>query len=397
MFTINKILQLPCIDPILRLSPYTVYYIEDQYDEAINGFIIDNYQDIVSAFASRGYGFVYFPLLFQKFSALDDWCSPETGRAWDYILWRDYAELIPGPGYIIPMEGGDRNSLVCRYHNATYIETVPELVERLLGAKPQVARPRSRPFGGKAAVSKIWKKITGEEQEPPQAIPPHSHHSSRPGILHGNIPLPHPDDRDSSKDRNWESYELYDILCPRSFANYYPAPFSLEQIEQVDKMVQEMEKLGIGRQLLIQILSAGQKKEFVRMRVTSSYHIILENLDNSSKEVELPPLHRAIYLLYLYHQEGICIKELPGHQEEIFEIYKKISNGLNTDVQRERVIKATDPIDNRINTIFSFIRRTFDKLLGAPSIANYYSITGARGEKRKIELDRDYVIWEKEL
>lgn len=361
MLTLDRILTLPCTEPEYKLSPWVVYYIENRYDETINGFIIDNYQDIVSAFASVGYGFVYFPLLFQNFSALDDWCSPGTRGVWDYMLGSDYHEFIPAPGFVIPMEGGYDHSMMCRYQNAMYSETVSELVERITKGRrrPPLPAPSRSRFFGRFEIFRRFRSVS--EQKDPNA------------------------------------YELYRILKPRSFGNNAVDHYSTEQKEKVDQMLREMERLGIGRQLLIQILTEGQRKEFARMRVTSSYHVFLESQEWGNKEVELPPLHRAIYLLYLKHEKGIKIKALAGRHEEIFEIYRRISNGLNTDVQRERVIKAIDPFDNRINTIFSFIRRTFESLLGSPSIANYYGITGTRGQVRRIELDRKYVTWEKEL
>lgn len=393
MVTIDKILSLPHTNPKYRLAPNTVYYIEDHYDRTVNGFIIDNYEEIVNAFASVGLGFVYFPLLFQGFKPLAEWCSPTTSRVWNYILGSDYHGLLPAPGYVIPMRTGHGLSMACRYQNALCSETVSELVERISGRKLRPPRHCCFPSGRLVEVSRILKKITGKADDAPQSTPPCSRSCSRPSILHGVSPHSHPDDRDNLKDTK----EIYSILAPPRLGNYCHDHYSEDQLAQVERMLREMEKLGIGRQLLIQILNEGQKKEFSRIRVTSSYHVFLEHQEWGNKEVELPPLHRAIYLLYLKYEEGIAIKDLAGSNEEIFEIYRKISNGLNTDVQRERVIKATDPLDNRINTIFSFIRRTFESLFGSPSVANYYGITGTRGQVRRIELDRKYVTWEKKL
>lgn len=55
--------------------------------------------------------------------------------------------------------------------------------------------------------------------------------------------------------------------------------------------------------------------------ITEDYRFLLPNYGN--REVQLSPIHKALYLLFLNHPEGIEFKNLVDHREELFALYRK--------------------------------------------------------------------------
>ena len=118
-------------------------------------------------------------------------------------------------------------------------------------------------------------------------------------------------------------------------------------------------------------------------------------MDYEMKEVKMSPLPKALYFLFLNHPEGILFKELTDYRTELMTIYKNISLRENPDEARESIKKMTDPFDNSVNEKCSRIRTAFLRVV-AEDIAEKYYITGYRGEEKKILLDRELVIYEKD-
>jgi len=115
--------------------------------------------------------------------------------------------------------------------------------------------------------------------------------------------------------------------------------------------------------------------------------------DMPRTEIRLSPLDKAIYLLFLNHPEGINFSYLPDYREELLVIYRSLMNYRTSAEMVRSVEDVTDPTKNSINEKCARIRRAFVSHLGAYK-AEPYIISGPRGEKKKISLDRDYVQFE---
>lgn len=131
--------------------------------------------------------------------------------------------------------------------------------------------------------------------------------------------------------------------------------------------------------------------KFSRITITKDCTVLLTDYDN--KEVKMEPMTKAVFLLYLKHPEGIAFKQLPDYRQELADIYNKIKPfGLN-----DRVLKSiedvTNPLLNSINEKCSRVKAAFTPLVDA-SLADHYYIVGKGGEKKKITLPRNLVIWE---
>lgn len=102
-------------------------------------------------------------------------------------------------------------------------------------------------------------------------------------------------------------------------------------------------------------------------------------LANGQREVVLSPVHRAVYLLFLRHEEGIEFKRMGDYCDELLNIYKRISPDGDSKKMRETVARLTNPLDNAINEKCSRIKAAFCALMDDYS-ASYYVI-GSRAER----------------
>lgn len=113
-------------------------------------------------------------------------------------------------------------------------------------------------------------------------------------------------------------------------------------------------------------------------------------LPDYNKEIEMPPLSKALYLLFLAHPEGIRLKCLSDYQVELTQLYLSVTNRGD----REQAIAAVEalcyPGADVLKTTFSRMNQAFRKALQA-DVAEYYTVRGACGEARRIELPRDLI------
>lgn len=128
-----------------------------------------------------------------------------------------------------------------------------------------------------------------------------------------------------------------------------------------------------------------------RLTITKDYAIILSDYNN--KEVKMEPLVKAVYLLFLNHPDGLSFKYLPDYKEELKRIYSKLKPfGLSASALRS-IDDVTNPLLNSINEKCSRVRQIFIGEVD-PSLVDQYIIVGKSGEKKKIALPRDLIVWE---
>lgn len=108
-----------------------------------------------------------------------------------------------------------------------------------------------------------------------------------------------------------------------------------------------------------------------KLIITADYQIVLERYN---RVVELSPVHRALYLLFLNHPEGIEFKYLRDYRDELYGIYERIANRMDKEKIEETVNRLTNPLDNAINEKCSRIKAVFNSLMDEYS-ASYYIIS----------------------
>lgn len=181
--------------------------------------------------------------------------------------------------------------------------------------------------------------------------------------------------------------------------------------EQLRTLVVELQAAGrqdlllkaISVPVLEQLRLQAAKGRLSRLMITRDYRFLLIDLDN--KEIELQPVHKAVYLLFLAHPEGIEFKRLRDYREELLKYYMATARLMDKEKIIESVEHLVNPLDNAINEKCSRIKRVFNGLMDEYT-ASYYIISG-HVEKRiagsnriwyerlkVITLPRDLVIME---
>ena len=156
-------------------------------------------------------------------------------------------------------------------------------------------------------------------------------------------------------------------------------------------LVAQLHQQNVGEFVLRCLVPVEEKLS--HLVVTKDYDIVLP--DYSNEPIPLYPLYKAIFLLFLRHEEGIYFKELMDYREELRGIYLKLSNRID-EVADKSLDATTDPTINAINVNCSRIKEAF---LGRMDerIAMHYYVTGKRAERKRITLPRNLVEWQCEI
>lgn len=145
---------------------------------------------------------------------------------------------------------------------------------------------------------------------------------------------------------------------------------------------------GVSLGALIEILINSEK--ISRLRITEDLRIILPDYNN--KEVKLSAQLKAIYLLFLYHTDGIILQRLEDHHTQLMNYYRQTSKKELTPKMIEG-IKKLEAYGNAINPILTKIKQAFEDAFDE-HLAKNYIITGSPGEPYKIPLDPNLIEWE---
>lgn len=147
---------------------------------------------------------------------------------------------------------------------------------------------------------------------------------------------------------------------------------------------------AIGVSTLEELRLEAAKSRLSRLVITEDYRFILADYQN--KEIELQPVHKAVYLLFLSHPEGIEFKRLSDYREELLRYYMATARNMDKQKIEESVDHLVNPLDNAINEKCSRIKRVIYELMDEYT-ASYYIISG-HVQKRIAGSDR---IWYERL
>lgn len=192
----------------------------------------------------------------------------------------------------------------------------------------------------------------------------------------------------------------------------------LEKNKSAEEMAAELHKLvgalqqqnrtdlilhALGIPLLEQLRIEAARGQLSRLLITKNHRFFL--LDYGNREIELQPVHKAVYLLFLAHPEGIEFKRLSEYRDELLGYYLKTAVSMDKQKIEESIDHLVNPLDNAINEKCSRIKYVFRSLMDDYS-ASYYFISSHAQKKlpnseriwyrrlKVITLPRELVIWE---
>ena len=153
-----------------------------------------------------------------------------------------------------------------------------------------------------------------------------------------------------------------------------------EVAQEIRRLVGQLQAEGrqdlllkaIGVPLLEELRIEAAKGRLSRLVITEDYRFILA--DYNHKEVELQPVHKAVYLLFLAHPEGIEFKRLADYRQELIRYYMATAKMMDKEKIIEGVDHLVNPLDNAINEKCSRIKKVFLELMDEYT-ASYYIIS----------------------
>lgn len=337
-----------------QLDKKQIIYIENEYDEAANEFILRNYDKICKNFRYRGYEFCYLPKLVSKI-----------------------------------------NTEILTYY-APGKETCEKLSVKSNYLLDFMAHPENRQ-NIKPALIFALKGIPLEEGEAMAVC----------GLKMGDISLFRDDLDDILKliIAELEPVQESWSLNRDEFINNHKESNTIELVKSADELfddesqhllreirekIEQLKVKGISKYLLEQIIF--EKPKPSRLVITHDYRILLPDYDNL--EIEMTPLVKSVYILFLSHEEGISFKCLADYRKELFGIYMTIKGGGEPTEEILKSISAiTDPFNNSINEKCARIREAFISKFDE-RIAEQYIVRGKRGEPKRITIPREKVEWQ---
>lgn len=148
---------------------------------------------------------------------------------------------------------------------------------------------------------------------------------------------------------------------------------------EVKRLVEQLVTAGrkdlllkaIGMPVLEELRLEAAKGKLSRLVITEDYRFLLVDYQ---QEVELQPVHKAVYLLFLAHPEGIEFKCLLDYREELLRYYLATARMMDKEKIVESVNHLVNPLDNAINEKCSRIKKAFLELMDEYK-ASYYMIS----------------------
>lgn len=166
---------------------------------------------------------------------------------------------------------------------------------------------------------------------------------------------------------------------------------------QICKDIEELQR-DDGLNILHEMLAKDTLKELYegysspklsRLEISEDMKI---HLPDYNMEIDMKrALCKVFYIFFLRHPEGIRLKEIADHREELFNIYKNVSNRTDLDKMKASIDAAINPEDNSMmSQCISLANKAFRNKL-AHTLADSYEITNERGKCSIIKLDRSLV------
>jgi hypothetical protein len=359
----------------LSLESASLIYVEKAFNPEINTFIQSNFKQISAIFNSEDIGFLYLPYLLQN---------------------ENYLEIV---AYNRPYFENNFNNLAV---NSIYEKIINQL-KASINSSGLIYIDYFSYGQNTYQYFELNERLPLLEQFEKCAVEIFANSTDYLFSDKGNI-------LDSGKKyRKRLKFKLSeDELLPSDTSNIYSAEFNpftdkqsadnrfeYEAFQLADDIRQKILKLKetgllhlIG-DMLEEILAV--KPTLSSIFITNDYRIFLQ--DYGMKEVHMPPLSKALYILFLRHPEGIKFKHLPTYHDELLSIYKNVTVHENIDKAMDSIRALTDPMNNSINEKCSHIRAAFLKVIADELAVNYY-VTGKKGEPKRIILDRSLVTFQ---
>lgn len=372
------------LNPNDFLNNDVVFYYESTYNPKVNEYILNNYESINEALNKKSMQLLYIPKLLQA-------TPSENSENFNKYVSYLHPGLFPSEQDILALSKSlfSNIDLSAYYKGIALSLNIPEMqhpvflhsVEIAKGIKPH----RNYTYS--------YYELKGEDDESlKEAI---DYYLTGVSIAKNDaeyrVVAPDFEDPDDVFAHNAQkiSSELQNIIDTIKASNNEKIVLaSMAHIINSFKDVQPDLCKSINKMLYDTIKN--KPTTLSRLFIDAQHRIFLKDYDNT--EIDLSPLPKTLYLFMLKNPNGIRLKELSNHKQELIDIYSKVGNRLDMEQIRKSINDLIDPRSNSINEKCSRIKEAF-LLKIDDTIAHHYYITGNKSENKKVTLDRSLVIF----
>ena len=399
-----------------------VFYIENGYDETANSFIRRNYVELNAMFAGIGMDFCYLPFLMKRHNIeakvryYAPYLSPKPltadvrSNAFVPYLPDDDSRRGLKPSLVF---GGRRSECgdgvrFCRLELSEIDLTGPDAIGMLKIATTERREAWYEAIWRDGVCFADWNCCNAYDvaeddncdgaMPSPSAISPIFDESAEDkdcvyhevGASADNKPMAKHilyslnwdkfvESEDKKKEANIEKNE-------EDLADEHSLVETAKVLRTLRATVQKLRLEGVSLMAIHEFID--KQEPLSRMTITPDHRIFLPDYNNM--EIEMGALPKAVYFLYLRHPEGIICKHMQDYYNELLDIYTHLRP--NTDKARLilTITKVVNPLGNALNENIARVRKAFVEKFDE-HLANNYIITGERGERYAIRLDRALV------
>ena len=127
-----------------------------------------------------------------------------------------------------------------------------------------------------------------------------------------------------------------------------------------------------------------------RLVITKDFRIHLNGTDGP--EIRMRPMTKAVFLLFLRHPEGIDLKRIDDHAEELKALYRKTSTRSDSEAVERAVGKILNAESRETNVAAARISAALSGHISSDRLPEYV-VSGRYGSRKSIKLDRRLVEW----
>jgi hypothetical protein len=399
-------------------KPGMVVFVEPRYDEAINGYIANNHEYIQKLCKKRGLFFLYMPAFFSLFSL--DRLKYFTGVENSFGEWSTFMTLfstLPEGSFeqiVAPslmFTGADNGScsaytIDCGDGVADKERCIAKSIEQIIventgGEKHErktglycryVDRIQAELFDGDDDIDFVKEKkdedIRDSENEHRRCrrnlFPEKEEEYNSARFRVSELFTQDGDDEIRLKKRRTPSSEKEDRT------EVLEEDFDSDACQAAQEFIAGLIGKGYSQETIWGLLAP--LKELSKIVVTRDWRILLPHY---GMEIELPPVQKAVYLLFLRHPEGIYFKDMPDYEEELYRIYRRIAIRGDMKKHESTIAELTNPLGNSLNEKCSIIKKRITALLDE-GLARYYYISGSKGEVKRINIKPELICWEQD-
>ncbi len=167
-----------------------------------------------------------------------------------------------------------------------------------------------------------------------------------------------------------------------------------EILAELRRTVERLRLEGVSLMAIHEYID--KQEPLSQMVITPDYRIMLpdyKDVDGNDLEIEMGALPKAIYFLFLRYPEGIIYKHIQDYYAELLNIYRQLRPCTDDARVRLTITKVTNPLGNALNENLARIRKAFVEKFDEHLACNYI-VTGERGAKYSIPLDRKMIVWQ---